>query len=79
MKIYIRNLEGRTTEIIVKGSDTIGRGKEIYKTYTKGVTDIPQWKFNGMVLKNNLTFDYYEFEAEDNIISNDRSEGGKNK
>ena len=79
MKIYIRSLDGRTTQIIVNESDTIGTGKQIYKKAAKEVSDNPQWKFNGTVLNDKKTFNDYEIEDEDNIISNDRSEGGKNK
>lgn len=78
MKIYIRTLEGRSTEITVNGSDTISKGKQIYKTVSNKNIN-PSWKFNGIVLKDDKTFNFYEIEEEDNIISNERVEGGNNK
>ena len=68
--ISIKNLLGRGESIKVKTTDTIGTGKNIYN---KGN---PQWKFNSRVLKDDKTFDFYNIENEDTIISNDRSEGG---
>ena len=77
MKIYIKNLSGKSTVIYVNGSDTIAQGKLKYKQASNTNNSDPQWKFNGTVLNNNKTFDYYSFEEDDNITSNDRSEGGK--
>ena len=68
--ISIKNLLGRAESITVKTTDTIGKGKI---KYNKG---IPQWKFNSRVLKDDKTFDFYNIEDDDTIISNDRAEGG---
>ena len=68
--ISIKNLLGRAESIKVKTTDTISTGKI---KYNKGS---PQWKFNSRVLKDDKTFDFYNIEDEDTIISNDRSEGG---
>ena len=77
MKIYIKNLSGKSTQIQVNGSDTIGQGKSIYKIASNTNTPDPQWKINGIVLQNNKTFNDYGIEEDDNIITNERSEGGK--
>ena len=79
MKIYIKNLAGRATQITVNGSDTISQGKQKYKNASGTNNDNPQWKINGQVMNNNKTFNDYGIEEDDNITSNDRSEGGKNK
>lgn len=79
MKIYIKNLSGRSTQITVNGSDTIGNGKQTYKIVSNTSNSDPQWKFDGIVLNNNKTFNDYGIEEDDNITSNDRSQGGKNK
>lgn len=78
MKIFIRNLIGRSIQIIVNGSDTIATGKLKYQKTLKINNNIDlQWKIDGKVLNNNKTFDDYLIEEDDNITSNDRSEGGK--
>ena len=79
MKIYIKNLAGRSIPIIVNGSDKISKGKQVYQAASKSNNADPQWKFDGIVLNNNKTFNDYRIEEDDNITSNDRSEGGKNK
>jgi hypothetical protein len=79
MRIYIKNLSGRSTQITVNGSDTISYGKQIYKTASNSSNADPQWKFDGIVLSNNKTFNDYGIEEDDNITSNDRSQGGKNR
>lgn len=78
MKIYIKNLTGRSTQITVNGSDTISKGKQIYKNASGTSNADPQWKIDGQVMSNNKTFNDYGIEEDDNITSNDRSEGGKN-
>jgi hypothetical protein len=76
MKIYIKNLSGRSTQITVNESDTISKGKQIYQRALNSSNADPQWKFDGIVLNNNKTFKDYGIEEEDNITSNDRSQGG---
>ena len=77
MKIYIRNLSGKSIQIQVNGSDTIAQGKSKYKVASNTNNNDPQWKYDGTVLHNDKTFDYYSIEEDDNITSNDRSQGGK--
>jgi len=79
MKIYIKDLTRRSTQIIVNGNDTISKEKQICKTATNSYNANPQWKFDGIVLNDNKTFNDYGIEEDDNITSNDRNEGGKNK
>jgi hypothetical protein len=76
MKIYIKNLSGRSTQITVNESDTISKGKQIYQSASNSSNADPQWKFDGIVLNNNKTFKDYGIEEDDNITSNDRSQGG---
>ena len=77
IRLYIKNLQGRSWQLTVCGSDTIYQGKQKYKTISNSNNSDPQWKFGSQVLKNDKTFDFYGFENDDNITSNDRSEGGK--
>ena len=77
MRIYIKNLSGKSTVIYVNGSDTISHGKLKYKQASNSNNSDPQWKIDGTVLNNNKTFDDYSIEEDDNITSNDRSQGGK--
>lgn len=77
MRIYIKNLSGKSTTIYVNGSDTIAQGKLKYKQASNTNNSDPQWKIDGTVLNNNKTFDDYFIEEDDNITSNDRSQGGK--
>lgn len=77
MRIYIKNLSGKSTVIYVNGSDTIAQGKLKYKQASNTNNSDPQWKIDGTVLSNNKTFNDYGIEEDDNIISNDRSQGGK--
>ena len=76
ISIYIKSLEGRSIKINVGLNETIGEGKRKYKVATNSSNADPQWKFDGVVLQNNKTFDYYGIEDDDNITSNDRSQGG---
>ena len=77
MRIYIKNLSRKSTVIYVNGSDTIAQGKLKYKQASNTNNSDPQWKIDGTVLSNNKTFNDYGIEEDDNIISNDRSQGGK--
>ena len=45
-------------------NETIGEGKRKYKVATNSSNADPQWKFDGVVLRNNKTFDYYGIEDE---------------
>lgn len=77
IRLYIKNLQGRSWQINVNGSDKISQGKLNYKNISNSNNSDPQWKFGSQVLKNDRTFDSYGLENDDNITSNDRSEGGK--
>ena len=77
MRIYIKNLSGRSTPINVNENDTIATGKLKYKQTAATSNSDPQWKIDGQVLNNNKTFKDYNIEEDDNITSNDRSQGGK--
>ena len=76
ISIYIKNLQGRSTKIEVDLNETIADGKRKYKIASNSSNSDPQWKFGSQVLKNDKTFDFYGIEDDDNITSNDRSEGG---
>lgn len=71
IKVIIKNLANREFPLYVYTTNTIKQGKELYST------DDPQWKFMAKVLSNDKTFQDYDIEDGDIIISNDRSEGGK--
>lgn len=71
--ITISNMAGRKSNLFVNVTDTISRGKELYRAGD------PQWKFNGEVLRNDKKFSDYGVENEDIITSNDRSRGGNHK
>lgn len=71
ISIIISNMNGKKSELKVRTTDTISKGKSLYNNGN------PQWKLNGEVLKDEKTFDYYEIEDGDIIISNDRTRGGK--
>lgn len=71
IKVIIKNLANREVPIYVYSSYTIKQGKDLYST------EDPQWKFMAKVLSNEKTFQDYDIEDGDTIISNDRSEGGK--
>ena len=74
--IYIKNLFGSSIKLNVYKNETIGEGKRKYQKLTNSCISDPQWKFDGEILQNNKTFDFYEIEDHDNITSNERSEGG---
>ena len=70
IRIYIQDLKCRSFQITVNGSDTIKEGKIKYKNVSGDVNDDPQWKFDGCVLNNQKTFDFYGIEDDDIIYSN---------
>ena len=74
--IYIKNLQGRSIKISVKANDTIQEGKRKYRIASNSSISDPQWKFGSKVLQNEKTFEYYGIEEDDNITSNERSQGG---
>ena len=76
IRIFIKILSGRSTPIYVERNETISDGKKKYMTASCSSNSDPQWKMNGIVLRNDRTFESYDIEDDDNITSNDRSEGG---
>ncbi len=78
VKLYIKTLKGRITEIYISLDSKIGKGKEKWKDADKSNNNYdPQWKFGSTVLKDDRTFNDYGIEEEDNITTNERAEGGK--
>ena len=74
--IYIRSPSGRSTKLNVYKNETIGEGKRKYKMLIQSSISDPQWHFEGQVLEDAKTFDYYEIENDDNITSNKKCLGG---
>lgn len=68
--IKIKNPKGKEKTIYVKSNDSIGNAKSNagYVGYI--------WKFNGEVLKDEKTIEYYGIEEEDVIILNSPQPGG---
>ena len=75
IRIYIKNLNGESIPLEVDPSETIAYGKKLYSILTNESSD-SQWKICGSVLYNDKTFEFYEIEDGDNIISNSRLRGG---
>jgi hypothetical protein len=70
MKIKIKNPTGKEKSLIVNSSDLISKAK--INAGLQGYI----WKFNGEVLKDEKTIDYYRIEDDDTIISNIPVVGG---
>jgi hypothetical protein len=70
MKIKIKNPSGKEKNLIVNPSDLISKAK--INAGLQGYI----WKFNGEVLKDEKTIDYYRIEDDDTIISNIPVPGG---
>jgi hypothetical protein len=70
MKIKIKNPTGKEKSLIVNSSDLISKAK--INAGLQGYI----WKFNGEVLKDEKTIDYYRIEDDDTIISNIPVPGG---
>jgi hypothetical protein len=70
MKIKIKNPTGKEKSLIVNSSDLISKAK--INAGLQGYI----WKFNGEVLKDEKTIDYYGIEDDDTIISNIPVPGG---
>ena len=71
IEICIKELSGRCTNLKVNRRDTIREAKKKY-----GKDDHVQWKFGGIVLKDDKLISDYELEDGDCIYSNDRAQGG---
>jgi len=69
--IYIRNKSGRSTQIRIDTKATIRDLKKIYGHH------INHFKFNGEVLMDDRTLEYYEIEDDDNILADIFSVGGE--
>ena len=74
--IYIKSISGKSTKLNVYKNETIGEGKRKYKMLIQSSYPDYQWTFDGVVLNNGKTFDYYGIEDDDNIKSSERSQGG---
>ena len=70
--IKIKNPKGKEKIISVKSTDSIGNAKS-YAGYVGYI-----WKFNGEVLKDEKTIEYYGIEEDDVIILNSPQPGGSN-
>ena len=68
--IYIKDLRGRSTKIKIDTKDTI---RDLKKKYGHPYI----LKFDGEVLKDNKTLEYYEIKDGDKIISNIHHQGGE--
>lgn len=71
INIQVKSMRGEDTLLSVHKTDKIIDAK-----IKSGQGDKIQWKFNGEVLKNDKTFESYQIEDDDVIISNYRSKGG---
>jgi len=73
MELEIIDTKGLSSRMItVNPSDLIGDKKR-----ELGQLDL-MWKFNGEILKNDKTFQFYEIENGDRIISDRKCKGGNN-
>ena len=70
--IKIKNPQGREKRVLVSSNDTIIKAKQTHG-YSGQI-----WKFNGEVLKDEKTIEYYGIEEDDVIISNIPAPGGNN-
>ena len=70
--VYITGNNGEHLPLKVNTSDKILKGKKLANQ------ENANWKYNGDVLKNDKTFDDYDIENEDTIISNYKVHGGIN-
>ena len=71
MKIFIQDIKGIKVEINVNSNDTIYEVKKKYGDH------YVMLKYNGEILNNNKTIEYYGIEEEDIIIANQRVLGGE--
>ena len=71
IKIKFKDTKGKERTIGVKFTDLISSAKE--KVGDKGFV----WKYNGEILKDDKTIEYYGFENEDVIVKGERVIGGK--
>ncbi len=74
IRIYITNIRGKPIPLEVDPSETIAYGKKLYGNLTNEFDRV--WKFEGSLLNNNKTFEFYEIEDGDYIISNRMMLGG---
>ena len=63
IKVAITNPNGKKQFLTILGNNTINEGKR-----KLGLSDDNIWKFNGMVLNSNKTFNDYEIEDGDVIF-----------
>ena len=72
LRINIKDLKGKSVQLEVHSSDRIGYAKRLYANLVHLSNNYCMWKFDGVVLNDDKTFEYYGIEEGDNIISNDR-------
>ena len=68
IKVNIKNAKGRETQLLVNSSDKISLGKKLYANLVDSSDDL-SWKYDGIILNDDKTFDYYKIDNEDLIIS----------
>lgn len=71
IKIKVKTPKGKEKVVIVNSTDTIGTAK-IKSGYSGYI-----WKFDGEILKDDKTIEYYQLEEDDTIIINTPQPGGK--
>ena len=64
--IFIQNPNGINVNLEVNSSDKISYGKKLYSNLTN-LSNF-DWFFNGMILRDEETFESYEIEEDDSII-----------
>ncbi len=69
ISIYIYDIQGKSIRIEVDLNETISDGKRKYKITSNSSDSNFIWKFNGEILKNDKTFEYYDIEDDDRILS----------
>lgn len=69
--INIKELNNREVPIKVFRSDKISYGKSLY-----GQGNNKTWRFDGKVLKDDKTFEFYRIDDDDTINSSNKVKGG---
>ena len=61
IRIIVKDLKGKQVKLEVNTSDSISYGKKIYSKLINSSESF-KWNFNGMILNNDKTFEYYEMK-----------------
>ena len=75
MTIYIKDLNNRSITLEVDPSETIGFAKKMYANLTNSSLHF-KLKWDGQILKDDKTFEFYGIEDEDVIIYSPYMMGG---